>query len=38
MAKKKFFKVLELTLYDDIYLVMGVRDNTGEAGEPWVNR
>jgi hypothetical protein len=27
-------EVLELTLHDDIYLVMGVRDSKGEAGEP----
>jgi hypothetical protein len=26
-------EVLELTLHDDIYLVMGVRDSKGEAGE-----
>jgi hypothetical protein len=35
---KTFFlkgvEVLELTLHDDIYLVMGVRDSKGEAGEP----
>jgi hypothetical protein len=29
-----FVEVLELTLHDDIYLVMGVRDSKGEAGEP----
>ena len=27
-------EVLELTLHDDRYLVMGVRDSKGEAGEP----
>jgi hypothetical protein len=27
-------EVLELTLYDYIYLVMGARDSKGEAGEP----
>ena len=27
-------EVLELTLHDDIYLVMGVRDSKGEAGGP----
>ena len=25
--------MLELTLHDDVYLVMGVRDSKGEAGE-----
>jgi hypothetical protein len=29
-----YVEVLELTLYDYIYLVMGVRDSKGEAGEP----
>jgi hypothetical protein len=27
-------EVLELTLHDDIYLAMGVRDSKGGAGEP----
>jgi hypothetical protein len=27
-------EVLELALCDDIYLVTGVRDSKGEAGEP----
>jgi hypothetical protein len=27
-------EVLELTLHSNIYLVMGVRDSKGEAGEP----
>ena len=31
---KKGVEVLELTLHDDMYLVMGVRDSKGEAGEP----
>jgi hypothetical protein len=31
---QKNVEVLELALHDDIYLVMGVRDSKGEAGEP----
>jgi hypothetical protein len=29
-----FVEVLELALHDDIYLVKGIRDSKGEAGEP----